>query len=77
MGAHTIPLKKTGVVSVSASIATTGSYTATLAIRNTSSGATQYIDFVGGSATASVSASEEAAVVVANTPALFQYDLSL
>jgi hypothetical protein len=74
MGANIIPLKKTGAVNVSASISTTGTYTATFAIRNTSSGATRYIDFTGGSATASVSASEEATVVVANTPALVQYD---
>jgi len=74
MGANIVPLKKSGAVSVTASISTSGSYTATLSIRNTSSGATRYIEFSSGSATASVSASEEAAVVVANTPALVQYD---
>ncbi|KAF2831085.1 hypothetical protein CC86DRAFT_341687 [Ophiobolus disseminans] len=74
MGANIVPLKKSGAVSVSAKITTSGTYTATLSIRNTSSGATRYVDFVNGSASASVSADEEAAVVVANTPALILYD---
>ncbi|OAL45877.1 hypothetical protein IQ07DRAFT_683789 [Pyrenochaeta sp. DS3sAY3a] len=74
MGANIIPLKKTGDVSVTAKISTTGTYTATLSIRNTSSGATRYVDFVSGSATAAVTSAEEAAVVVANTPNLIQYD---
>ncbi|KAF1956072.1 hypothetical protein CC80DRAFT_548373 [Byssothecium circinans] len=74
MGANIIPLKKSGTVTVTAKITTSGSYTATLAVRNTSSGATRYIDFASGSASTSVTSSEEAAVVVANTPNLIQYD---
>lgn len=74
MGANIIPLKKSGDASVTAKITTSGTYTATLSIRNTSSGATRYIDFANGSASATVSSAEEAAVVVANTPTLIQYD---
>ncbi|KAH7076386.1 hypothetical protein BKA63DRAFT_412570 [Paraphoma chrysanthemicola] len=74
MGANIIPLKKSGDASVTAKISTSGTYTATLSIRNTSSGATRYVDFANGSASASVSSAEEAAVVVANTPALVLYD---
>ncbi|KAF2439276.1 hypothetical protein P171DRAFT_436588 [Karstenula rhodostoma CBS 690.94] len=74
MGANIIPLKKSGTVTVTAKITTSGSYTATLSIRNTSTGATRYVDFASGSASASVSSNEEAMVVVANTPALIVYD---
>ncbi|KAJ4303263.1 hypothetical protein N0V90_002156 [Kalmusia sp. IMI 367209] len=74
MGANIIPLKKSGTVTVTAKITTSGTYTATLSVRNTSTGATRYIDFASGSASTSVSSSEEAMVVVANTPALIQYD---
>lgn len=74
MGANIIPLKKSGTVTVTAKITTSGAYTATLSVRNTSTGATRYIDFANGSASTSVSSSEEAAVVVANTPALINYD---
>lgn len=74
MGANIIPLKKSGTVTVTAKVTTSGAYTATLAVRNTSSGATRYVDFANGSASTSVTSSEEASVVVANTPALIQYD---
>ncbi|KAI3391520.1 hypothetical protein diail_7182, partial [Diaporthe ilicicola] len=74
MGANIIPLKKSGAVSVTAKITTSGAYTATIAVRDTSSGATRYVDFASGSASTSVTSSEEASVVVANTPALIQYD---
>lgn len=74
MGANIIPLKKSGTVTVTAKITTSGTYTATLSVRNTSTGATRYVDFANGSASTSVSSNEEAMVVVANTPALIQYD---
>jgi hypothetical protein len=74
MGANIIPLKKSGDVSITAKISTSGSYTATLSIRNTGSGATRYVDFANGSASASVSGVEEAMIVVANTPAIVLYD---
>jgi hypothetical protein len=74
MGANIIPLKDTKAGKVTAKISTTSSYTATLSIRNTDSGATRYVDFKSGSASASISSAEEAAVVVANTPELILYD---
>ena len=51
-----------------------GDFTATLAIRNTSSGATRYVDLPNGTGSAEVAGGEEASLVVANTPALIQYD---
>ena len=81
-GSNIIPLKfssssggtvsvKVAVVSGSASTA----YTATLAVRNKSSGAVRYIDVVSGSGSATVSSTEEASLVVVNTPAqLYTYD---
>jgi hypothetical protein len=74
MGANIIPLKKSGDASVTARISTSGTYTATLSIRNTSSGATRYIDFANGSASAMISNAEEAMIVIANTPSLVLYD---
>ncbi|KAL6704801.1 hypothetical protein ACN47E_007605 [Coniothyrium glycines] len=74
MGANIVPLKKFGNDSVTAKISTSGAYTATLSIRDTGSGATRYIDFANGSASAKIANAEEAAVVVANTPALILYD---
>ncbi|KAF2795500.1 hypothetical protein K505DRAFT_239762 [Melanomma pulvis-pyrius CBS 109.77] len=74
MGANIIPLTKSGTAVVTAKITTGGTCTATLSVRNTSNGTTRYIDFANGSASTSITASEEAAIVVANTPSLIQYD---
>lgn len=74
MGANIIPLTVSIAGTVTAKIATSGSYTATLSVRNTNTGVTRYIDFVSGSASTSVTGQEEATVVVANTPELVQYD---
>ncbi|PSN70440.1 hypothetical protein BS50DRAFT_312764 [Corynespora cassiicola Philippines] len=74
MGANIIPLTISAAGKVSAKVTSTGSYTATLSIRDTESGATRYVEFLDGAAEADVTASEEAAVVVANTPELVQYD---
>jgi hypothetical protein len=74
MGANIIPLKTSGAADVSAKISTSEPYTATLSIRDTSSGTTRYVDFANGAASASLSSAEEAAVVVANTPELVLYD---
>ncbi|KAI0816226.1 hypothetical protein GGR55DRAFT_225433 [Xylaria sp. FL0064] len=75
MGANIIPLKKSGSVTVTARVTASKAFTATLAIRNTSSGATRYVDLANGSGSAAVSSSEEASLVVVNTPAtLIQFD---
>jgi hypothetical protein len=74
MGANIIPLQDTTDGKVTAKISTTGPYTATLSIRNTDSGATRYVDFKDGSASASMESAEEAVVVIANTPELILYD---
>ncbi|KAI1178343.1 hypothetical protein F4777DRAFT_538381 [Nemania sp. FL0916] len=75
MGANIIPLKKSGSVTVTAKVTASKAFTATLAIRNTSSGATRYVSLANGSGSAAVSSSEEASLVVVNTPAtLIQFD---
>ncbi|KAJ8124799.1 hypothetical protein O1611_g8841 [Lasiodiplodia mahajangana] len=75
MGANIIPLKKSGSVTVTAKVTASKAFTATLAIRNTSSGATRYVDLPSGSGSAAVSSTEEASLVVVNTPAtLIQFD---
>ncbi|KAI0433758.1 hypothetical protein F5Y09DRAFT_298096 [Xylaria sp. FL1042] len=75
MGANIIPLKTSGSVTVTAKVTASKAFTATLAIRNTSSGTTRYVDLASGSGSAAVSSSEEASLVVVNTPAsLIQFD---
>ncbi|KAI0867691.1 hypothetical protein GGS24DRAFT_484836 [Hypoxylon argillaceum] len=69
LGANIIPLKKSGSVTVTAKVTASKAFTATLAIRNTSTGATRYIDLASGSGSAAVSSTEEASLVVVNTPA--------
>jgi hypothetical protein len=69
MGANIIPLKGTGKISVK--ITTEDAFTATLAVRTKGGaglGAVRYIDLPGGAGGASVEASEEATLVIANTP---------
>lgn len=72
MGANIIPLKASGS-SVNVTLTATGSYTATLAVK-TSSGSVRYVDLENGSASTSIASGEEATLVIANTPALVQYD---
>ncbi|KAI0421490.1 hypothetical protein F5X98DRAFT_245523 [Xylaria grammica] len=75
LGANIIPLKTSGSVTVTAQVTASKAFIATLAVRNTSSGATRYVDLANGSGSAAVSSSEEASLVVVNTPAaLIQYD---
>ncbi|KAF2966416.1 hypothetical protein GQX73_g7123 [Xylaria multiplex] len=75
LGANIIPLKTSGSVTVTARVTASKAFTATLAIRNTGSGATRYVDLANGSGSTAVSSSEEASLVVVNTPAtLIQYD---
>lgn len=75
-GANIIPLTtESGAASVEVQVESAGGdFTATLAIRNTSSGATRYVDLPNGTGSAEVASGEEASLVVANTPALIQYD---
>ncbi|KAI1186977.1 hypothetical protein F5B17DRAFT_339536 [Nemania serpens] len=75
MGANIIPLKKSGSVTITAKITSSKAFTATIAVRNTSSGATRYVSLANGSGSTAVSSSEEASLVVTNTPAtLIQFD---
>ncbi|KAI0451303.1 hypothetical protein F5B21DRAFT_487495 [Xylaria acuta] len=75
MGANIIPLKKSGDATVTAKVTASKAFTAVLAVRNTSSGTTRYVDLANGSGSTAVSSSEEASLVVINTPAsLIQYD---
>ncbi|KAI0965889.1 hypothetical protein F4678DRAFT_467019 [Xylaria arbuscula] len=69
LGANIIPLKTSGSVTVTAQVTASKTFTATLAVRNTSSGTTRYIDLANGSGSTAVSSSEEASLVVVNTPA--------
>jgi hypothetical protein len=72
MGANIIPLKKTGDATIVVNVRIMGanaSYTATLAVRDTTSSVVRYITLVDGTASSNVTAGEEAALVVANTPA--------
>jgi hypothetical protein len=77
-GANIIPLSGTGSVSVTVTNLGNGlqgsNFTATLAIRS-SSGSVRYVDLPNGSGQATVASSEEASLVVVNTPdSLIQYD---
>ena len=76
MGANIIPLKVSGTsVSVVITLSGGGSanYTAILVMKS-SGAAVKYTDVVDGSATVAVGSGDEVSLVVANTPALVQYD---
>jgi hypothetical protein len=71
-GANINPLRGTGQVTVQ--VMSSSPFTATLAIR-ASSGSVRYVDLPGGSGQARIESTEEASLVVVNTPAtLYQYD---
>ncbi|KAL4805380.1 hypothetical protein BDV18DRAFT_161035 [Aspergillus unguis] len=73
-GSNINPLTVDGE-SVSVTVKSEGAFTATIAIRNTDSGVVRYVDVENGSGEAQVSASEEASLVVVNTPEeLINYD---
>ncbi|KEZ44896.1 putative dockerin type 1 protein [Scedosporium apiospermum] len=76
MGSNITPLKKTGAVTVDISIdAGQAIFRATLAVRNTNSGAIRYVTLVDGKGSASIETNEEATLVVANAPTtLIVYD---
>ncbi|KAF7556169.1 hypothetical protein G7Z17_g1615 [Cylindrodendrum hubeiense] len=69
MGSNIIPLTTSGAATVAIKVTTTGVYTGTVAVRNTSTGAVRYVTLSSGAASVKVSASEEATLVIANTPA--------
>jgi hypothetical protein len=72
MGANIIPLSGSG--KVTAKVASSAPFTATLAVR-AANGAVRYVDLEGGSGEATLASGEEASLVVANTPdTLIQYD---
>ncbi|KPM41874.1 hypothetical protein AK830_g4724 [Neonectria ditissima] len=69
MGSNIIPLTTSGAATVAIKVTTSGVYTGTVAVRNTSSGDVRYVSLVNGSASVAVAQSEEATLVIANTPA--------
>ncbi|KAL4799548.1 hypothetical protein BDV19DRAFT_400781 [Aspergillus venezuelensis] len=69
MGASINPITVSGSGSVSVTVTSQGAFTATLAIRNTDAGSVRYVDLEDGKGEATISGSEEASLVVANTPA--------
>jgi hypothetical protein len=71
MGSNIIPLKGAGPISVK--VSASSPFTATLAVRS-SGGRVRYVDLVGGAGGTTVESGEEATLVVANTPALINYD---
>jgi len=71
MGANIIPLRDSGAISVR--VTSSGMFTATLAVRS-QAGTVRYIELPGGMGEASIDSGEEASLVVANTPALLDYD---
>ncbi|KAF2651368.1 hypothetical protein K491DRAFT_580064, partial [Lophiostoma macrostomum CBS 122681] len=78
MGANIIPLKTTGTsvsVAITLSGGASGNYTATLVVKSSGSGGSvTYTDVVNGSGSVTVGSGDEVSLVVANTPALVQYD---
>ncbi|KAL4922009.1 hypothetical protein BDW62DRAFT_217854 [Aspergillus aurantiobrunneus] len=74
-GANINPIQLSGSGSVSVTVQSDSAFTATLAIRNTDEGSVRYVDLENGSGEATVGGSEEASLIVVNTPAeLIQYD---
>jgi len=71
MGANIIPLSGSGAISVK--VTSSGMFTATLAIR-AQAGTVRYVDLPSGAGEATLESGEEASLVVANTPALLDYD---
>ncbi|KAB8201927.1 hypothetical protein BDV34DRAFT_215935 [Aspergillus parasiticus] len=75
MGANILPLSNAGAGNLQVSITSNGVFSATLAIRNTNTGAVRYVSLENGSGAAVMTGNEEASVVIANTPkTLYQYD---
>ncbi|KAL4782629.1 hypothetical protein BJX76DRAFT_369073 [Aspergillus varians] len=74
-GANINPITISGEGGVAVNVTSGLAFTATLAIWNTGSGSVRYVDLENGSGEATVGESEEASLVVVNTPdELIQYD---
>lgn len=75
-GANIVPLTTSGAATVEVGVeaASGGAFVATLAVRDTVSGATRYVDLPDGTGSAEVAGGEEVSLVVAHTPELIQYD---
>ncbi|CAP80341.1 hypothetical protein EN45_091150 [Penicillium chrysogenum] len=74
-GANINPIQVSGEGSVTVTVKSDSAFTATLAVRNKDSGVVRYVDLENGSGEVTVGGSEEASLVVVNTPAeLIQYD---
>ncbi|KAH7166388.1 hypothetical protein EDB81DRAFT_918783 [Dactylonectria macrodidyma] len=69
MGANIIPLTTSGAATVAIKVTTSGVYTGTVAVYNSSTGATRYVSLVNDAASVKVASGEEATLVIANTPA--------
>ncbi|KAL4938263.1 hypothetical protein BDV06DRAFT_231954 [Aspergillus oleicola] len=69
MGANINPITVSGSGNVSVTVSSQSAFTATLAIRDTDAGSVRYVDLENGKGEVTVSGSEEASLVVANTPA--------
>jgi hypothetical protein len=73
-GANINPITVSGG-SVSVTVESDKAFTATLAVRDTDAGSVRYVDLENGSGEVTVGGSEEASLVVVNTPdELIQYD---
>ncbi|KAL3429157.1 hypothetical protein BDV09DRAFT_190363 [Aspergillus tetrazonus] len=74
-GANINPLTLSGSGSVSVTVSSEAAFTATLAILSTNSGSVRYVDLENGKGEVTVGESEEASLVVVNTPEeLIQYN---
>ncbi|KAL5049130.1 hypothetical protein BDW71DRAFT_217755 [Aspergillus fruticulosus] len=74
-GANINPLTLSGSGSVSVAVSSDSAFMATIAIRSTNSGSVRYVDLENGKGEVTVGESEEASLVVVNTPdELIQYN---
>ncbi|KAL4736677.1 hypothetical protein BDV11DRAFT_211032 [Aspergillus similis] len=75
LGANINPLTLSGSGSVGVNVSSDAAFTATLAIRSTNSGSVRYVDLENGKGEVTIGESEEASLVVVNTPEeLIQYN---
>lgn len=75
MGANILPLTTSGAGTVEVTVTSSGTFTATLAVYHSESGAVRYVSLKNGKGSADLTANEEASLVVANTPEkVIQYD---
>lgn len=72
MGANIIPLKASGGTVTATITASANTYTGTLVVKG--NGGIRYTDIVNGKGSVTLNSGEEVSLVIANTPALVQYD---